>query len=132
MECYRGGAAGLCSAILRVVEGCDGVDACNRPLFRHIGDERSHELGKGRLSDWELTIIDEVVSRRYNAMGCTLATTNYGPGSPTGAAPPNLSTTQNSGQTLGDRVGDRVYSRLLQLVDFVEDAGRDYRGPAVH
>ena len=45
------------------------------------------ELGKGRLSDWELTIIDEVVSR-YNAMGCTLATTNYVPGNPTGAAPP--------------------------------------------
>ena len=73
------------------------------------------ELGKGRLSDWELTIIDEVVSRRYNAMGCTLATTNYVPGNPTGAAPPNLSTTQTSGQTLGDRVGDRVYSRLLHL-----------------
>lgn len=90
------------------------------------------ELGKGRLSDWELTIIDEVVSRRYNAMGCTLATTNYSPGTPSGAAPPNLSTTQSSGQTLGDRVGDRVYSRLLQLVDFVEVAGRDYRGPAVH
>ena len=80
----------------------------------------------------QLTIIDEVVSRRYNAMGCTLATTNYVPGNPTGAAPPNLSTTQASGQTLGDRVGDRVYSRLLQLVDFVEVAGRDYRGPAVH
>ena len=88
------------------------------------------ELGKGRLSDWELTIIDEVVSRRYNAMGCTLATTNYVPGNPTGAAPPNLSTTQTS--TLRDCVGDRVYSRLLQLVDFVEAAGRDYRGPAVH
>ena len=49
--CYRVGAAGLCSAILRVVDGCDGVDACNRPLFRHIGDERSHELGKGRQPD---------------------------------------------------------------------------------
>ena len=29
------------------------------------------ELGKGRLTDWELAIIDEVISRRYNAMGCT-------------------------------------------------------------
>ena len=90
------------------------------------------ELGKGRLSDWELTIIDEVISRRYNGLGCTLATTNYAPGSPTGSAPPNLSTAQGPTQTLGDRVGDRVYSRCLQLLDFVEVAGRDHRDQAVH
>jgi DNA replication protein DnaC len=85
------------------------------------------ELGKGRLSDWELTIIDEVISRRYNGMGCTLATTNYAPGIPSGAAPPNLATTKQTTQTLGDRVGDRVYSRLTQVVEFVELAGRDHR-----
>jgi DNA replication protein DnaC len=85
------------------------------------------ELGKGRLSDWELTIIDEVISRRYNGMGCTLATSNYAPGEPSGAAPPNLATVNQSSQTLGDRVGDRVHSRLLQLVDFVEIAGKDHR-----
>jgi DNA replication protein DnaC len=85
------------------------------------------ELGKGRLSDWELTIIDEVISRRYNGMGCTLATSNYAPGEPSGAAPPNLATVTQSSQTLGDRVGDRVHSRLLQLVDFVELAGQDHR-----
>ena len=88
------------------------------------------ELGKGRLSDWELTIIDEVVSRRYNAMGCTLATTNYRPGEPSGAAPPNLATTAQLTQTLGDRVGDRVFSRLTQVVDFIELAGRDHRTEA--
>lgn len=85
------------------------------------------ELGKGRLSDWELTIIDEVISRRYNGMGCTLATTNYVPGVPSGAAPPNLATSKQITQTLGDRVGDRVYSRLTQVVDFLELAGRDHR-----
>ena len=85
------------------------------------------ELGKGRLTDWELTIIDEVISRRYNALGCTLATTNYLPGTPTGAAPPNLSTSAQLTQTLGDRVGDRVYSRLMQLVDFLEVQGKDHR-----
>jgi DNA replication protein DnaC len=90
------------------------------------------ELGKGRLSDWELTVIDEVVSRRYNGMGCTLATTNYAPGMPSGAAPPNLSTTTTSAQTLGDRVGERVYSRFLQLADFVEVAGQDHRDQPTH
>jgi DNA replication protein DnaC len=87
------------------------------------------ELGKGRMTDWELTIIDEVVSRRYNAVGCTLATSNYLPGTPTGAAPPNLATSSQLTQRLGDRVGDRVYSRLMQLVDFLEVEGKDHRSP---
>jgi DNA replication protein DnaC len=81
------------------------------------------ELGKGRMTDWE------VVSRRYNAVGCTLATSNYLPGTPTGAAPPNLATSSQLTQRLGDRVGDRVYSRLMQLVDFLEVEGKDHRSP---
>ena len=85
------------------------------------------ELGKGRMTDWELTIIDEVISRRYNAQGCTLATTNHAPGEPTGNSPPNLATSQKLSQTLGDRVGDRVYSRLLQLVEFLAIEGIDHR-----
>ena len=46
--CYRVGAAGLCSAVLRVWPGCEGVHECNAPLFVHLGDERSHGYGKGR------------------------------------------------------------------------------------
>jgi DNA replication protein DnaC len=87
------------------------------------------ELGKGRLSDWELTIIDEVVSRRYNGMGCTLATTNYAPGDPSDTPVMNLATQTQTRQNLGDRVGERVYSRLLQLVDFLHVEGRDHRKP---
>ena len=49
--CYRIGAAGLCSAVLRVWPGCEGVHHCNAPLFRHLGDERSHGYGKGRRTD---------------------------------------------------------------------------------
>ena len=49
--CYRVGRAGLCSAILRVAPGCDGVDQCNRHLFRHLGDERSHHSSTGRKPD---------------------------------------------------------------------------------
>ena len=48
---YRVGAAGLCSAVLRVWEGCEGVHQCNTPLFAHLGDERSHGYGKGRRPD---------------------------------------------------------------------------------
>jgi DNA replication protein DnaC len=85
------------------------------------------ELGKGRLSDWELRVIDDVVSRRYNSMACTIFTTNYAPGATSGAAPPNLSTSTDLQQNLGDRVGDRVYSRLREMGTFVELAGPDYR-----
>ena len=85
------------------------------------------ELGKGRLSEWELTIIDEVVSRRYNTMGCLLGTTNYRPHDPTGTPPPNLAMPEFEQQTLGDRVGWRVYSRLKQMSLFVQTRGQDYR-----
>lgn len=85
------------------------------------------ELGKGRMSDWELTIIDEVVSRRYNSVGCLLGTSNYRPGAPTGAPPPNLARPEFESQTLGDRVGWRVFSRLQQMCSFVQTRGQDYR-----
>jgi len=85
------------------------------------------ELGKGRLSDWELRVIDDVVSRRYNAMTCTLFTTNYAPAIATGSLPTNLATGIDLAQSLGDRVGDRVYSRLREMGTFVEMGGPDYR-----
>jgi len=85
------------------------------------------EIGKGRLSEWELTIIDEVISRRYNAMGCVLGTTNYQPARPTGNAPPNLAKPEFDRQSLGDRVGWRVHSRLNQMCLFVQARGDDYR-----
>lgn len=85
------------------------------------------ELGKGRLTDWELTIIDEIICRRYNAMACTLATTNFRPALATGAAPANAALVDVNPQTLGDRVGDRVLSRLEEMCDFVELSGVDFR-----
>ena len=85
------------------------------------------ELGKGRLTDWELQVIDEVISRRYNCMRTTLGTSNFKPGNITGAEPPNAAQTTAPTQTLGDRVGDRVYSRLKQMTGFVELGGLDFR-----
>lgn len=85
------------------------------------------ELGKGRLTDWELAIIDEIVSRRYNAMRCTLATTNYEPKPATGQREVNLAMSETTRQTLGDRVGDRVFSRLRETSAFVFVGGIDMR-----
>ncbi|MEC7984739.1 MAG: ATP-binding protein [Myxococcota bacterium] len=84
------------------------------------------ELGKGRLTDWELSIIDEVVSRRYNAMGIILGTTNYSWEPPTGKGVANLSEDFSS-QTLGDRVGPRVFSRLQEICYFAPVQGQDFR-----
>ncbi|MCB9764811.1 MAG: ATP-binding protein [Alphaproteobacteria bacterium] len=83
------------------------------------------ELGKGRNTDWELAVLDELISRRYNAMRTTLATTNYAPGRSTGVREQNLS--MPTPQTLADRVGDRVYSRLREMCVFVPVAGEDFR-----
>lgn len=85
------------------------------------------ELGKGRLTDWELSIIDDVVSRRYNAGLPILGTTNYKWGAPTGAAPPNITAREFDDQTLGDRVGGRVFSRLQEIALYFECKGPDYR-----
>ncbi len=85
------------------------------------------ELGKGRLTDWELSVVDELISRRYDSMACTLGTTNYPPGVPAGRGVANLAEGAKQTQSLGDRVGDRVYSRLRDMADFIEVSGLDYR-----
>lgn len=92
------------------------------------------ELGKGRLTDWELTVVDELVSRRYNAMATTLGTTNFAPGLASGRGATNLAEGRGGDgravtQSLGDRVGDRVYSRMLEMCQFVEVGGIDFRDP---
>ena len=86
------------------------------------------ELGKGRNTEWEATIIDELVSRRYNSGKVILATTNYPPGPPTGVASGNLATGELV--ALSDRVGTRIYSRLREMCHFCAVSGDDYREKA--
>ena len=89
------------------------------------------ELGKGRNTEFESTVVDELVSRRYNAMRPILATTNFATEkAATGRAVGNAADVQvgnASAPTLVDRVGDRVFSRLRETCDFVEVKGDDYR-----
>jgi len=94
------------------------------------------EMGKGRNTEFEGTVLDELISRRYNAGSTILATSNYAPGPVTGLASPNLVAAarrmagagSNSGTpTLSDRVGARVYSRLREMNEFYPVDGRDYR-----
>ncbi len=93
------------------------------------------ELGKGRsaartnqfatpeVSEWVQGVLDQLISRRYNAKRTTLFTTNYYPGPPV-----------EGQQSLEDRVGARIYSRLAEMCQPVHvNTPEDYRlrgGPA--
>jgi DNA replication protein DnaC len=84
------------------------------------------ELGKGRLTEWEMAIIDEIISRRYNAMKTIIGTSNYSWKIATGTPTPNLAT-HAFNQTLGDRVGMRTFSRLQEMCICFEVKGTDFR-----
>jgi len=79
------------------------------------------ELGKGRGSDWELNVLDELISKRYNARRTTVFTTNYGIES-------QIQNGESSEtETLLDRVGVRIHSRLMEMCDPVRLSGQDLR-----
>lgn len=81
------------------------------------------DLGKGRGSDWEGDVLDDLVSRRYNSGGTTIATSNFRDRKPDGGSHRNTF----ANETLAQRVGDRIYSRLRAMCQFVEVDGDDYR-----
>ncbi len=83
------------------------------------------ELGKGRLTEFEDQMLDDLISRRYNAGLPILATTNYDPREPTGQRTANLARPGGPQPTLGDRVGDRVFSRLREMCRFYPLGGED-------
>ncbi len=78
------------------------------------------ELGKGRSNEWELNILDQLISKRYNASKRTLITTNY----------VSREIAREKGDTdeiLEVRVGERIASRLFEMCEFLHLVGRDYR-----
>jgi DNA replication protein DnaC len=95
------------------------------------------ELGKERGTDWERSMLDELISRRFNSGLTTLFATNYflepqaaqeqpGPRRWNTKAPEFQREAES--MTLGQRVGDRIYSRLHEMCDFqVLDPGMDLR-----
>lgn len=82
------------------------------------------ELGKGRLTEFEDQMLDDLVSRRYNAGLPILATTNYDPREAGGVRVTNLADPRHQ-PTLGDRVGDRVFSRLKEMCRFYPLSGEE-------
>jgi DNA replication protein DnaC len=97
------------------------------------------ELAKGRNTEWELTMLDQIISSRYNAANkITLFTTNYSDQTPHPKRGEKNDTHKefNSGngretsvseETLQDKVGERIYSRLAEMCRFIKLEGIDYR-----
>ncbi len=94
------------------------------------------ELGKGRKSDWEIAILDSIISNRYNMRKTTIFTTNYTEKKNTTYVEPVFMRNDKDGvkekekrETLEQRVYSRIYSRLKGMCDFIEMKGPDHRYP---
>ena len=96
------------------------------------------ELGKGRNTEFELTIIDQIVMGRYNQDKPIIATTNYLFKDQSNQHTFNVDLTQAQDNgtskfspdvfgTLKNRVGSRIFSRLEESCHFAELTGDDYR-----
>jgi DNA replication protein DnaC len=109
-----------------------------RPLV-HVPVLAIDELGKERGTEWERSMLDELISRRFNGGLTTLFATNYflsreqlpaapkEPGARTQTRSPEFQR-EVEAMTLQQRVGDRVWSRLNEMSQFVKlDPGHDQR-----
>ena len=79
------------------------------------------EMGKGKSSEWEQNILDQLISKRYNSSKKTLVTTNYVARESLPKKPGNRT------EILEDRVGERIASRLYEMCNLLLIEGSDYR-----
>lgn len=97
------------------------------------------ELGKGRNTEWEISIADNLISDRYNGNKCIIASTNYSlKDSPADQAQRQLDIWNGGNasgnqmntdafETLTRRLGPRIFSRLKEMTVFQELTGDDFR-----
>lgn len=88
------------------------------------------ELGKGRRrNDWQLSVIDELISKRYNKGLTTFFTSNYLARNPTQTIKPSHGPVDTSKldfrrkvevEDLEDRLDQRIVSRLYEMTHMVE------------
>ena len=98
------------------------------------------EMGKGRNTEFEMTVLDQLVMGRYNQGGVLIASTNYTtePSRNTAAYHSTVDFEKEGFQSndtfqpnvfgsLEDRVGSRIFSRLQETCYFLNMTGSDYR-----
>jgi len=96
------------------------------------------EIGKGRNTEWELSVADSLISERYNGNKCIIAATNYplrGSSSDQNqkqidylrAEPATNQMNSNAFEPLNQRIGSRMFSRLAENCICMEVSGPDRR-----
>lgn len=88
------------------------------------------ELGKGKDSEWELGVLDQLISSRYNANRTVHASSNMPPRVSTSELVSYADTGPVVNQSLEQRLGERIYSRLTEMCRFVHVQGEDHRAGA--
>ena len=88
------------------------------------------ELGKGRNTDFEATVLDQLIMARYNENKVIIASTNLSV-KPGAANESEDGSSFNYTGSLEHRVGKRIFSRLLETTTFIEMTGDDFRKQAL-
>ena len=107
----------LLNELKNAFERPNGVGQVIQPLI-DVTVLAVDELGKGRGTEWELSVLDELISKRYNAGRTTLFTSNYFP---------SEDAQFQGDEILSERLGFRIYSRLAEMCHPVRLTGTDYR-----
>jgi DNA replication protein DnaC len=76
------------------------------------------ELGKGRATDWEVSVADEIITRRYEAGRATLYATNYSL---------ERDPLEDDLDALANRIGGRAFSRAMHRNRVLVLVGSDQR-----
>ena len=84
------------------------------------------DLGANRISDWVEDTVTYILNYRYNEKKLTLLTSNL-PDSSEETQERSPSGKYRIGDTLTDRIGKRVRSRLYEMCEVVQIAGKDFR-----
>jgi DNA replication protein DnaC len=88
------------------------------------------ELGKGVANEWQLSVLDELVSKRYNR-GRTIHFSSNFQLTPIDRGGSKRSREQFETTTLEDRIGSRIYSRICEMCDIVTIDAPDFRRRSV-
>jgi DNA replication protein DnaC len=89
------------------------------------------ELGKGVKTEWQLSVLDELISKRYNRGRTTIFTTNYSLENnsihPMDLHGGNAFREKVVFETLRERIGDRIFSRIFEMSEILHIAAPDIR-----
>jgi len=90
------------------------------------------DMGKGRNSDWELSILDMLISERYNRNQIIMVTTNFTENEENTLKEQIRNREKSESEqlitdTIRKRVGERIHSRLKEMCYFENLMGLDRR-----